>query len=196
MSVAPVAQTSQTDTTPQGTLAAYAVGGHHKAGFVKSFVEHGCIIGYVRARSDMTYQNNLHRRYTRQTRFDFYDPQLAHLGEQAIRQDEIFFDGNVTNGALPWAYQERWAEYRYHPSSVSGNMRSSSANSFDIWLLTFDYSVAPALNQSFVEEQAPFTRITAVDYAGATFYGDFAFNNVVARVMPVHSVPSTLLSRI
>lgn len=198
--VSPVAQTSATGltggTSAQGSLSAFSVGGHEHAGFTKSFVEHGVIIGYARARSDMTYQDGLHRRYTRQTRYDFYLPSLAHLGEQTIRQDEIFFDGNVTNGALAWAYQERWAEYRYHPSSVSGNMRSGNPASFDIWLLTFDYSSAPALNQSFIEENPPFTRITATDVTGATFYGDFAFNNIVARVMPVNSIPSTLLTRV
>lgn len=200
LSVAPVAQSSGTGasgtTTPQGNLSAFAVGGHSGAGFIKSFVEHGCIIGYARARSDMTYQDGIHRRYTRQTRYDFYLPSLAHLGEQTIRQDEIFFDGNVTNGAIVFAYQERWAEYRYHPSSVSGNMRSGNPASFDIWLLTFDYSVAPTLNQSFIEENPPFTRISATTKAGAQFFGDFAFNNVVARVMPVNSIPSTLLTRI
>lgn len=200
LSVAPVAQTSGTGSSgsvsPQGNLAAFAVGGHHAAGFSKSFVEHGCIIGYIRARSDMTYQDGIHRRYTRQTRYDFYLPSLAHLGEQVVRQDEIYFDGNLTNGQIVFGYQERWAEYRYHPSSVSGNMRSDNPNSFDIWLLTFDYDAAPVLNQSFIEENPPFSRVTATTITGAQFYGDFAFDNVVARVMPVHSVPSTLLTRI
>nr|QJB20603.1 MAG: major capsid protein [Microvirus sp.] len=197
LNVAPIAQTSATvgGSTPQGNLSAFVVGGHKHVGFVKSFVEHGCIIGYVRARADMTYQNGLHRRFTRQSRYDFYLPSLAHLGEQVVRQDEIFFDGNATNGALAFGYQERWAELRYHPSSISGNMRVSNPNSFSIWLLTLNYTVAPALNQSFIEEQTPFTRIMATNYAGAQFYGDFAFNNVVARVMPVNSVPSTLLTR-
>ena len=199
MTVAPIAQTSATGltggTSPQGNLAAFAVGGHKGVHFTKSFVEHGCIIGYVRARCDMTYQNGLHRRFTRQTRYDFYLPSLAHLGEQVVRQDEIFFDGVVANGAVAWGYQERWAELRYHPSSISGNMRVSNPASFAIWLLTLNFTVAPALNQSFIEENPPFSRVMATTYTGAQFYGDFAFNNVVARVMPVNSVPSTLLTR-
>lgn len=196
MTVAPVAQTSATEegSTPQGNLAAFVVGGTKSTRIFKSFVEHSMLFVYVQVRADMTYQQGLHKQFSRLTRLDFYHPMLARLGEQAVLNKEWFIQGTSADAVVA-GYQERWAELRYMPSRVSGGMRSNATDSFDVWHLAYDFGALPLLNGTFIEDNSPFNRVIGVD-SSDQFYGDFAFNGWAARVMPPHSVPATLLTRI
>ena len=135
VNINPVQQTSATDqTSPQGNLAAFGVVSNRDGGFKKSFVEHGYIIGLVNLRADLNYQQGLNRMWSRRTRFDFYWPVLAHLGEQAILSKEIFADGSEQDDVV-FGYQERYAEYRYYPNMITGKMRSTDPQSLDVWHL-------------------------------------------------------------
>lgn len=186
--IAPIAQTSETSGTPQGTLAAVGAStSSGQIGFNKSFVEHGVIIGFCSVRADLTYQQGIDRMWTRRTRFDIYEPVLAHLGEQEILQREIFADGTSADEDV-WGYQERWAEYRYKKSLITGRMRSSHAQSLDVWHLSQDFASAPALGQEFIEEAVPMDRVVAVT-TEPDFNGDFFFDLTSIRPMPTYSVP-------
>lgn len=196
LTVAPVAQTSATEEggTPQGNLSAFVVGGTKGTRIFKSFVEHSMLFVYVQVRADMTYQNGLHKQFQRRTRLDFYHPMLARLGEQVVTNAEWYVQGTAAD-AQPAGYQERWAELRYTPSRVSGGMRANATDSFDVWNLAYNFTSLPLLNGTFIEDNSPFNRIIAVDTTDQ-FYGDFAFSGWHARVMPPHSIPATLLTRI
>ena len=186
--VNPVVQTSSTDsTTPQGNLSAFGVTGASKRGFSKSFVEHGIILGIVSVRSNLTYQQGIPRMFSRRTRFDYYWPVLAHLGEQAVYNKEIYAQGTDEDSKV-FGYQERWAEYRYAPSQITGKFRSSDAQSLDIWHLAQDFEKLPALNREFIEENAPMSRVVAVTDE-PHFLLDVYFKVRAARPMPVYSVP-------
>ena len=151
----PVAQQSSTDgISPQGNLAAFGTAGFTGHGFTKSFVGHGYIIGIASVRADLTYQQGLNRMWSRSTRFDFYYPSLAHLGEQAVLSREIYADG-TSNDDDVFGYNERWSELRYKPSMITGQMRSSAATSLDTWHLSQDFSSRPTLNETFIEENPP-----------------------------------------
>lgn len=189
--VNPVAQTSGTSSdSAQANLAAFGVTGTSRRGFVKSFVEHGVIIGLASVRSNLTYQQGLPRWWSRQTRFDFYWPVLAHLGEQAVLNKEIFFQGNAQDDEV-FGYQERWAEYRYHPSMITGKMRSTAPTPLDIWHLGQEFSELPKLNADFIQENAPMSRVVAVP-SEPDFLLDLFFNVRAARPMPVYSVPGLI----
>ena len=155
INVNPIAQTSSTDTTtPQGNLSGYATTGFMGHKFSKSFTEHSVIIGLANVFADLTYQQGLPRHFSRQTKFDFYWPALAHLGEQSILNKEIYAQGTTADDSV-FGYQERYAEYRYKPSFVTGQMRSNFAQSLDTWHLAQDFGSLPALNASFIEENPP-----------------------------------------
>lgn len=191
--VNPVVQTSSTDsTTPQGNLSAFGVTGSSKPGFRKSFVEHGYIIGICSVRADLTYQQGINRMWSRQGRFDFYWPALAHLGEQAVLNKEIYVADDsstaVTDNEGVFGYQERWAEYRYHPNMITGKFRSTDAQSLDIWHLAQEFSELPKLNRDFIVENAPMERVLAVP-SEPHFLLDAYFKVKAARPMPVYSVP-------
>jgi len=190
ININPVAQTSSTDgTSPQGNLSAYAVGsGSH--GFSKSFTEHCVIIGLASARADLTYQQGLDRMFSRQTRWDFYWPALSNIGEQAVLNKEIYADGSANDDDV-FGYQERYAEYRYKPSKITGIFRSNDAQSLDTWHLAQDFASLPALNQSFIEENPPINRVVAVD-TEPEFLFDSYFSLKCARPMPVYSVPGLI----
>ena len=191
VNINPVEQTSSTnDTTPQGNLAAYGVLGDRVNGFTKSFVEHGYIIGLVNVRADLTYQQGLNRMWSRQTRFDFYWPALAHLGEQAVLNKEIYAQGNATDNEV-FGYQERWAEYRYYPSQITGQMRSTYAQSLDVWHLAQEFSALPRLNAEFIQDNPPLERVLAVT-AEPQILLDCYFNLNCVRPMPVYSVPGLI----
>lgn len=190
--VNPVQQMSATvaGQTPQGNLAAFGTAAHGGIGFTKSFVEHSILLGLVSARADQTYQQGLNRMWTRLTRYDFYWPALAHIGEQAVLNQEIYADGSA-NDTLVFGYQERWAEYRYCPSIVTGLYRSYAAGTLDYWHLAVKLAGLPTLGQTFIEENPPMTRILAV--AGVThFLFDSYFQIQCARPMPVYSVPGLI----
>lgn len=188
ININPVEQTSSTnDITPQGNLAAYGVLGDRINGFTKSFVEHGYIIGLVNVRADLTYQQGLNRMWSRRTRFDFYWPVLAHLGEQAVLNKEIYAQGTAQDDDV-FGYQERWAEYRYYPSQITGKMRSTYEQSLDVWHLAQEFSTLPQLNAEFIQDNPPLERVLAVTSEPQILLDCF-FNLNCVRPMPVYSVP-------
>jgi len=191
VNVNPVAQTSATDSTsPQGNLAAVGTVGAHGHGFIKSFTEHCLVLGFVSARADLTYQQGLNRMFSRRTRWDFYWPALAHLGEQAILNKEIFAQATSADNEV-FGYQERFAEYRYKPSQITGQFRSNFAESLDTWHLSQDFAALPLLNETFIEENPPVDRVVALPE-----YPDFLFDSYFrlkhTRPMPVYSVPGLI----
>lgn len=186
--VNPVAQTSATDSvTPQGNLAAFGLVADRRNGFKKSFVEHGYIIGLCNLRADLNYQQGLNRMWSRQTRFDFYWPVLAHLGEQAILSKEIFADGSA-NDDLVFGYQERYAEYRYKPNMITGKLRSTDPNTLDVWHLAQKFTNRPVLNREFIEENVPLSRSIAIQNEPHLLL-DVFFELSCVRPMPVYGVP-------
>ena len=192
INVNPIPQTSSTDgTTPQGNLSAYATTGFSGHKFTKSFTEHSVIIGLACVYADLTYQQGLARHWSRQTRYDFYWPALAHLGEQAILNQEIYAQGTADD-ANTFGYQERYAEYRYKPSQITGKFRSTvSSGSLDNWHLAQDFSALPSLNSSFIEENPPVDRVIAVTSEPQLLL-DVYFKLKCARPMPTYSVPALL----
>lgn len=188
------AQTGLTGgTTPQGNLAAYGTAHLSGHGFSKSFTEHCIIIGLVCVRADLNYQQGLNRMWSRNTKFDFYWPALSHIGEQAVLNKEIYAQGSVnpTADAAAWGYQERFAEYRYKPSVITGLMRSNAAASLDTWHLAQDFASLPALNNAFIQENPPIERIIAVP-SEPEFIFDSYFRLRCARPMPVYGVPGMI----
>ena len=190
VNINPIAQTSETGTTAQGNLAAFATVHASGHGFTKSFTEHCVIIGMVSARADLNYQQGLSRHFTRSTRWDYYWPALSHIGEQAVLNKEIFADGSA-NDELVFGYQERYAEYRYKPSQITGQFRSNFATSLDTWHLAQDFATLPALNDAFIVENPPIDRVIAVP-AEPHFIFDSYFSLQCARPMPVYSVPGLI----
>jgi hypothetical protein len=189
--VNPVAQTSSTDaTTPQGNLAAIGsttIRGH---GFVKSFTEHCVIIGLVNVRADLNYQQGLDRMFSRQTRYDHYWPVLAQIGEQAVLNKEIYAQGNSQDDEA-FGYQERYGEYRYKNSKITGQFRSTYAQSLDIWHLAQDFDSLPVLNSEFIVDDPPVDRVIAVQDE-PQFLFDGYFHMKCARPMPMYGVPGQI----
>lgn len=193
----PIAQTSSTDTTsPQGNLAAFttASGGAHK--FKYAAVEHGYIIGLASIRCDLTYQQGLRRHWTRQTRYDYYFPAFAHLGEQAVLRQEIFATGVNADDTTVFGYQERWAEYRYTPNEICGLFRSTTPNNIDVWTYSEEFVTPPQLNNTFIVDPSYNTlaRSLAVGSAaaGQQILLDIVYRNRATRPMPTYSVPGLI----
>nr|DAI42186.1 MAG TPA: major capsid protein [Microviridae sp.] len=188
ININPVQQTSgTTDTSPQGNLAAFGVAGDVFHGFSKSFVEHGIIIGLVNVRADLTYQQGIPRMWSRKGRFDYYWPALAHLGEQAVLNKEIFAQGSAEDDKV-FGYQERWAEYRYFPGQITGKFRSTDPQSLDVWHLAQKFDALPKLSWQFIEDHPPVNRVVAVQDE-PQFLLDSYIRLKCARPMPVYSVP-------
>lgn len=188
ISINPVQQTSSTnETTPQGNLAAYGVVSDSFHGFSKSFVEHGYVFGFVNVRADLTYQQGLNRMWSRQGRFDFYWPVLAHLGEQAVLNKEIYAQGTVDDDNV-FGYQERYAEYRYYPGQITGKFRSTDPQPLDSWHLAQKFSSLPTLSAQFIQDNPPVERVIAVQDE-PQFLFDSYIRLKCARPMPVYSVP-------
>ena len=189
----PVVQNSATGSTgaetPQGNLAAYGLASSTSAkhGFTKSFVEHGIIIGLLNVRADLTYQQGIPRMFSRRTRFDFYWPVLAHLGEQAILNKEIYAQGTPADDDV-FGYQERYAEYRYFPSMITGKLRSTDPQSLDVWHLSQKFDNLPTLSAQFIQDNPPVSRILAVQNE-PQFIIDSYIEMKCARPMPVYGVP-------
>jgi hypothetical protein len=191
ININPIAQTSSTDsTTPQGNMSAFGTTGGRMGGFNKSFTEHSVIIGLACVYADLNYQQGINRMWSRQDRWDFYWPALAHIGEQAVLNKEIYADGTSNDNGV-FGYQERFAEYRYKPSMITGIMRSDATNSTDNWHLAIDFGSLPALNSSFIEENPPIDRIVAVTTEPDLLFDAF-FDLKCARPMPVYSVPGLI----
>lgn len=189
VNVNPIAQTSATDnTSPQGNLSAYGVTAAKFHGFTKSFVEHGYIFGFVCARADLTYQQGINKMWLRSTVYDFYWPTFAHLGEQAIELREIYAQGSEADTTV-FGYQERYAEYRYKPSQITGKFRSSViGGSLDKWHLSQFFKNAPTLNEEFIVENPPIDRIIAVP-SEPEFLLDIGFRYTTVRPMPMFGTP-------
>jgi len=188
VNINPVVQNSATNSeTPQGNLASYGMAAGVKNGFKHSFVEHCFVIGICCARADLTYQQGIPRMFSRQTRFDHYWPALAHLGEQAVLNKEIFAQGTAADNDV-FGYQERFAEYRYANSKITGKMRSTDPQSLDVWHLSQKFDALPTLNKTFIEENPPVKRALAVQDE-PEFITDVYFDLKCARPMPVYSVP-------
>jgi hypothetical protein len=191
VNVTPIEQTSSTDaTSPQGNLAAMATASITNHGFTKSFTEHCVILGLVSVRADLTYQQGLNRMFSRQTRYDFYWPALSHIGEQAVLNKEIYAQGTSADDNV-FGYQERYAEYRYKPSMITGKFRSNDAQSLDAWHLSQEFSSLPGLNSTFIEENPPLDRVIAVP-SEPHFIFDSYISMKCARPMPVYSVPGKI----
>ncbi|UDN67703.1 major capsid protein [robinz microvirus RP_97] len=195
ISVNPVAQTTPgavVDGDTVGALGAAAVG-LLRSGFHQSFTEHGYVIGLISARADLTYQQGLRRMWSRSTRYDFYFPVFAALGEQAVLNQEIFADGSAADVGV-FGYQERWAEYRYNPSEITANFRSTAAASLDAWHLAQEFAVLPTLSSDFIQEFPPVDRVIAINEAapGQQFLLDAFFDIREARPMPMYSVPGMI----
>lgn len=199
ITINPIAQTSGTGasgtTTPTGTLAAMGstvAGGH---GFTQAFTEHGHVIGLVSVRADLTYQQGIRRFWNRSTRYDFYFPAFAMLGEQTILNKEIYCKGDATAAdAQVFGYQERWAEYRYNPSMITGLFRSTSSGTIDPWHLAQKFTSLPTLADTFIRETPPIDRIVAVGSSanGQQFLFDSFFDVRAARPLPMYSVPGLI----
>lgn len=188
-----VIQQSETGTTPMGDTAAYSLTTDVNSDFTKSFTEHGFVIGLMVARYDHTYQQGLERFWSRKDRFDYYWPVLANIGEQAVLNKEIFAQGNSTDDEA-FGYQEAWADYRFKPSHVTGEMRSTYATSLDVWHLGDDYSVLPTLSDTWIrEDKANVDRCLAVQSSVSNqLFADIYVMNKTTRPMPMHSVPGLI----
>jgi hypothetical protein len=193
----PIAQTSGTGTTgsstPLGNLAAVGTTLANRHGFTQSFTEHGYVIGLMSVRADLTYQQGLRKMWSRSTRYDFYFPAFAMLGEQAVLSKEIYTDGTAGDNDV-FGYQERWAEYRYSPSQITGLFRSTSAGTLDPWHLAQRFTTRPVLGETFIQENPPLSRTLAIGASanGAQFIFDSFWDMQVTRPMPLYSVPGLI----
>ena len=194
INVNPIAQVSETANTPQGNMAAYGVlNGQCK--FTKSFVEHGWLLGLVSMRAELNYQQGIERMWSRTTRFDYYWPSFAHLGEQSVYNKEIYYQDLPGNGELEddgvFGYQERYAEYRYKPSRITGQMRSNAGLTLDSWHLAQNFEQLPMLDEMFIEENPPVERIIAVQLDPHILLDGY-FDYKCARAMPAYGVPGLI----
>lgn len=195
VNINPVEQNTQDidgagSNTPQGNLAAYGTASLRNHGFTKSFTEHCVLLGLINVRADLTYQDGLDRMFSRSGRYDFYWPALSHIGEQAVLNKEIFTAGNATDDDV-FGYQERFGEYRYSRSKITGKMRSGVPGSLDVWHLAQDFAVLPTLSASFIEDNPPIDRVIAVQDE-PHFLFDAHFNLKCARPMPLYGVPGLI----
>lgn len=192
ISVNQVQQNSSTDAvSPLGNLAAFGTATMLNNGFVKSFTEHCVIIGLLSVRADLTYQQGLNRMFSRRTRYDFYWPALSHIGEQAVLRKEIFASGVPATDDIVFGYQERYAEYRYKPSIITGLMRSNAVGTLNAWHLSQSFAAAPVLDNAFIIENPPLARAIAVP-SQPHFILDTYIRLQCARPMPVYGVPGLI----
>jgi len=190
VNIHPVQQTSQSDETPQGNLAAFGTFSQNN-GFVKTFTEFGYILGLVAVRADLSYQEGLDRHWSRLNRFDYYYPIFANLGEQAVLRKEAWLPADSSSANEAFGFQERWAEYRFKTSKVTGLFRSSAPQSLDAWHLSQEFASSPTLGSTFIQEDAPVDRVIAVPSEPHFFFDSIVENNT-ARAMPVYSAPGLM----
>lgn len=195
INIQPVEQTQASDPatlTPQGNLAGYGTATMPAHGFVQSFTEHCVLIGIISVRADLTYQQGLNRMWSRATRFDYYWPALSGLGEQSVLNQEIFLQGNAApEDEEVFGYQERYAEYRYKPSLITGQFRSTYSASLDVWHLSQEFGNLPVLGQTFIEDNPPIDRVIAVP-GEPQFLLDSYFDLRCARPMPLFGIPGLI----
>lgn len=189
VNIHPVANTANVtaQTVPQGNLAGFGTASFDNHGFTHSFSEHGFVLGLVCVRADLTYQQGLDRFFSIRTRPDLYWPAFSHLGEQSVLSKEIYCDGTAADDDV-FGYQERHAEYRYKASKITGKFRSTFGTPLDMWHLAQLYSSRPTLNQTFIEENPPMSRILAVP-TEPHFLFDAFFDYKCTRPMPLYGVP-------
>ena len=187
VTINPVAATATDASVPQGNLAAVGVTLNDRAGFTRAFEEHGWILGIASVRADLTYQRGVERFWSYSSRYDFYWPEFAHLGEQAVLNKEIYFQGTTADDDV-FGFQERYAHMRYKPSRITGVLNSDFATAVDQWHLSQDFASLPVLNQSFIEENPPVDRCIAVP-SEPHFIADFWFKLVCDRPLPTWSIP-------
>ena len=194
VNITPVEQTTDEITpgagTFQGNLAAYGTVSATGHGFTASFTEHGHVLGLVNFRADLTYQQGLERYWSRQTRYDFYFPVLSHLGEQVVKNSELFLSGTAVDDDV-FAYMPRYDEYRFKQSQITGIFRSDATGSLDVWHLAQDFASLPALNQAFIEDNPPIDRVVAVP-AEPDFLLDVYFKIRAARPLPLYATPGLI----
>lgn len=185
--------TGGSSSTPQGTVVGMSQTTDTNSDFIKSFTEHGFIIGVMVARYDHTYQQGLDRLWSRKDAFDYYWPVFANIGEQAIKNKEIYAQGNSSDDEV-FGYQEAWAEYRYKPNRVTGEMRSSFEQSLDVWHLADDYAKLPSLSAEWIQEDAKTVdRVLAVSQnLSHQFFADIFIQNKCTRPMPMYSIPGLI----
>lgn len=192
ISIDQVLQTSSTDTTsPQGNTAAYSLTNFAGNMFTHSFVEHGWLIGVAVARTNHTYQQGIERMWSRKTRFDYYWPTFANLGEQAILNKEIYAQGTDADEQA-FGYQEAWAEYRYKTDRVSGLFRSNANGTLDSWHYADNYEELPMLSSTWIDETDVNVDRTIAVPSEPQFIADFYFKNMASRPMPLYSVPGLI----
>lgn len=197
VNINPIAQTSATgssgSTTPLGELSALGTLHSTNNGFTQSFTEHGMVIGLVNIRADLTYQQGLRKMWSRNTRYDYYFPEFAMLGEQGVLNKEIYVTGEAADDDV-FGYQERWAEYRYLQSQISGLFRSTATGTIDGWHLAQNFASRPTLNDTFITEDVPMSRILAV--GAAADVQEFIFDSFIqvksTRPLPMYSVPGLI----
>lgn len=189
LNLQPIAQTSASEdgSTPQGNLSAIGTFENNARGFTKTFTEHEYVIGLLSIRADLNYQQGLNKMWSRETRFDFYWPSFAHLGEQAILNKEIYTQGTEDDEGV-FGYQERYAEMRYRPSQISGLYRSNATASLDVWHLAQEFGELPSLNEAFIAENPPIDRVIAVP-GEDQFLIDMHFDLKHTRPMPTYATP-------
>ena len=192
----PTVQTSGTSasgtTTPMGTLAGVGAGVARHHGFTQSFTEHGVILGLISVRADLTYQQGVRRMYSRETRYDYYLPAFAMLGEQAILNKEIYARGDSNDDSV-FGYIPRWDELRYRPSMITGLFRSTATGTLDAWHLAQKFTALPTLNSTFIQDTPPVDRVLATSsQTGKQFLMDAFFRERLARPLPMHSVPGMI----
>jgi len=198
INISPIPQNSGTgssgSTTPLGNLAAFGTLLGQGHGFTQSFTEHGYVIGLISVRADLTYQQGLRRHWSRSTRYDYYFPAFATLGEQSVLNKEIYVTGNTTQDNSVFGYQERWAEYRYNPSEITGLFRSTASGTIDPWHYAQKFTSLPTLNSTFIQDTPPLARNLAVGTSanGQQIILDAFFQTTAARPMPLYSVPGLI----
>ncbi len=185
--------TGSASATPQGTVVGMSQTTDSHSDFIKSFTEHGFIIGVMVARYDHTYQQGLDRMWSRKDRFDYYWPVFANIGEQAVKNKEIYAQGNAEDDEV-FGYQEAWADYRYKPNRVTGEMRSAYTQSLDVWHLADDYAQRPSLSDSWIrEDKSNIDRVLAVtSKVSNQFFADIYVQNRATRPMPMYSIPGLI----
>lgn len=200
INVSPVANTSPVDSTNSpdgldwnsGQLAGTGAG-VVKSRWAKSFVEHGWVLGILRCRGAVSYSQGLDRKWSRSTKYDLLWPELAQLGEQPIYNKELYLQGTSADDDV-FGYQERYADYRFAKSIISGQFDPAASSSLDFWHLSEEFSSAPSLNSTFIEDQTPMERVT-IDDSQHDFIVDGRIDLRVARVLPVRPVPTLMPAR-
>ncbi len=193
INVTQIVQNSETGTTPQGTTTAMSVTANSDGSFRKSFTEHGYILGLCCARYKHSYQQGMHRMWSRRTRFDFYWPVFAHIGEQPILNQEIYTQGTTADKEV-FGYQEAWAEYRYCPDRTSAEMRSTHSTPLDMWHFGDDYASLPILSADWIiEDKTNVDRCLAVQSTAANqLFMDVYIKTYATRPMPMYSIPGLI----